>query len=517
MKNFTRSLRKYHFWILLILVIVVSGVGWYLTGNTVAREFKQNEGRINDAFRKMKDRAAEQLHPNDEYLKGGDEENAKRRVSVWDAWKIKYEKQGPLFAWPDPGPEVPLEEAFLDIVADLRPFETKVPYPPDPAKEELLRYRLREDYPLYIKDEVPKLAEIIGSNGWGVQNDKQPGGAGEFPGSPPNGDEGRAAAEKTNLSAIRWSPEDQQQILADHFDWSLRPDPVPTTLEILYAQEDLWVYRALMKIIRETNGGTGSKGNMAIPQIEFVRIGKSAKWNAAPITDPGGKSEGAGKQRPGKDKGADEAPALHNGGSRGGASSAPTDDPADFRYVDMANQPLTGEKLRGTTGGAGAEQATLAVAKRMPVHMKLVIDQREINKLLIECGNSPLMVEVQQLRFNPGGGVEAVGGTGKPGSDGIAISDQPDYRTIELYGIISMYNPVNADALGKEEAPKEEGAKEGVEEGAEEGTETAGEETAEETAEEDSGEDAADGTDTTTETATETSAADAATEPADGS
>jgi hypothetical protein len=513
MKDFTRSLRKYHFWILLIVVIVVSAAGWYLTRNAVARQFNRNQGRIDDAFRKMEDLAGKELHPNDEYLKGGDELNEERKDSVWDAWKIKYEKQGPLFAWPDPSPEIPLEEAFLEIVADLRPFETKVPYPPDPAGEDLLRYRLREDYPLYIKEEVPKLAEIIGSNEWGVQGAQEPGGAGEFPAAPSNGDEGRGAAEKTNLSEIRWNPANQQQILADHFDWSLRPDPVPTTLEILYAQEDLWVYRALMKIIRETNGGTGSKGNLAIPQIEFIRIGKSAKWNPAPIT-----GHGLGKQRSTKDEDVDETPAArHGGGGRGGASNAPTDDPADFRYVDMANQPLTGEKLRGTTGGAGAEQATLAVAKRMPVHMKMVIDQREINKLLVECGNSPLMVEVQQLRFNPGGGVTNLGAADKSGPAEIAISAEPDYRTIELYGIISMYNPVNAGALGKEVAPEEEGAEEGVQEGAEEGTETAVKEAAEETAEEDTGEDAADGTDTTTDTATATPAADAATEPADGS
>jgi hypothetical protein len=158
-------------------------------------------------------------------------------------------------------------------------------------------------------------------------------------------------------------------------------------------------------------------------------------------------------------------------GEEGGAYVEGTgEDPADGRYVDMENNKLTGEKLRGTTGGeAGAQQAKMAVAKRIPVQMRLVIDQRKIPKLLVECGNSPLTVEVQQMRVNPTGGSRRRGG-----EDGMAPAlDQAsggrvDYVPVELYGIVSVYNPVDYTALGVEQSETEEGAEEGTEEGTEE-------------------------------------------------
>jgi hypothetical protein len=144
----------------------------------------------------------------------------------------------------------------------------------------------------------------------------------------------------------------------------------------------------------------------------------------------------------------------------GRTETAATGDPADGRYVDMNNVPLTGEQLRGTTGAVDAEQGTLAVAKRMPVQMRLLINQAELNRLLIACGNSPLKVEVQRLQFNPTADPAAPrGGTPPPrgatGQTGLPAKDR-HYRTVELYGIISMYNPVNRSALGIEEPEQEE-------------------------------------------------------------
>ena len=47
------------------------------------------------------------------------------------------------------------------------------------------------------------------------------------------------------------------------------------------------------------------------------------------------------------------------------------------------------------------DQAYLAVAKRIPLRMRVSIDQRHINKLLVECANSELTVEIRQLMINP--------------------------------------------------------------------------------------------------------------------
>ena len=74
----------------------------------------------------------------------------------------------------------------------------------------------------------------------------------------------------------------------------------------------------------------------------------------------------------------------------GGRNEAQTRSVTDEgRYVNEQGRPLE------ATSNAPAE------FKRMPIYMKLVMDQREISKLLVELANSPLPVEVRQIRLRP--------------------------------------------------------------------------------------------------------------------
>ena len=73
-------------------------------------------------------------------------------------------------------------------------------------------------------------------------------------------------------------------------------------------------------------------------------------------------------------------------------------DPAEKRYVDKNYQPLAGEALRAAMTSTDPEDAYLAVAKRMPVRMRFQMDQRAIPRLLLACSNSPLTIEVRQVR-----------------------------------------------------------------------------------------------------------------------
>jgi len=96
-------------------------------------------------------------------------------------------------------------------------------------------------------------------------------------------------------------------------------------------------------------------------------------------------------------------------------------DPALNRYVDDKYQPLAPERLRGALKSTTPEDALLAVAKRMPVRIRVVLDQRKLNVLLAQCGNSKLPVEIRQVRINrppaaPGAG--AGGGGSYAGGEG---------------------------------------------------------------------------------------------------
>jgi hypothetical protein len=100
-----------------------------------------------------------------------------------------------------------------------------------------------------------------------------------------------------------------------------------------------------------------------------------------------------------------------------GARSPGSMDPANFRYVDNEYSPLTAQRIRDAMRDGQPEDAFLVVAKRMPVRLRLVVDQRRIHRLLAEFGNSALPVEIRQVRVNPptggagfGGGMGGYGG-----------------------------------------------------------------------------------------------------------
>ncbi|MFI4874713.1 MAG: hypothetical protein ACIALR_05225, partial [Blastopirellula sp. JB062] len=149
-------------------------------------------------------------------------------------------------------------------------------------------------------------------------------------------------------------------------------------------------------------------------------------------------------------------------------------DPAQFRYVDKDYKKIDAETLKTAMTQPTAEDYYLAVAKRLPVRMRMTIDQRKIDKLLVECGNADLTLEVRQLRLNPttgsgmGGGYGGGLGGGYQGGFesesymGMGGSQQKvDNRydvPIEIYGIIYIYNPVNKELLGiTDGAESEEG------------------------------------------------------------
>ncbi len=126
------------------------------------------------------------------------------------------------------------------------------------------------------------------------------------------------------------------------------------------------------------------------------------------------------------------------------------------RYVDIDYQPIA--DLAGL-------EASAAVAKRIPVRIRLKIDQRDVYKFLVECANSPLTFEVRQLRFNPQGVSLGANGGGFSGGGreemansftnrNASVKQLPDYesfdRMIEIFGIVYIFNPVDASKLGNE-------------------------------------------------------------------
>ena len=298
-------------------------------------------------------------------------------------------------------------------------------------------------------------------------------------------------------TVVDWFPDNQKDLIDNHFDWSHQQDNVPTSLQVLYAQEDLWVLDALLNIISETNAGVTLKSQAAVKRIEHIHLGKNvagpivataatdAEGGAALGMNPGmGPNRFRGMGGMGSMDGMDVMGGMRGmggmggmGGMRGmeGMAQGATVDPADGRYVDRNYQPLSAGDLRSAAAADDAESAFLAVAKRMPINMRVSIDQRRIPELLVACANSVLTVEIRQLRFageegssgggaargmaagGPMGGAAFGGGFGgggmrramaRPGADGSLRETLTWDVPIEIYGIIYIYNPVDLDKLG---------------------------------------------------------------------
>ena len=182
---------------------------------------------------------------------------------VQKGWQMQYDRQAGVLVWP-----ASFTQGFRDAVDKLRPIE-QIPPPPTPIQFDLT-LDLRGEYADFIEPELPKLAETIGTFwrasslgaspfGGGDASGLAGGLAGAMPmpgGTPMAGAQVQLDASGNPIvldnSIVLWDPANQQEILMTHFGFVAR-DRRPPTLEVLYAQEDLWVLENIMDIIKATN------------------------------------------------------------------------------------------------------------------------------------------------------------------------------------------------------------------------------------------------------------------------
>jgi hypothetical protein len=213
----------------------------------------------------------------------------------------------------------------------------------------------------------------------------------------------------------------------------------------------LWVYRTLLNIVATVNERATGRYNTKIKVIKRIDIGPQAAQDLAHgastgkiFVPTGGSASTAGT---GPNAGGfpppGQGPPMAMNPSPGGAPSAEGSD--DGRYVDEQGKPMS---------SSAAQQGEF---KRMPVYLELVMDQREIHALLAACANSPLPVEVRQLRVNSlaeaaasrtGGSSAGFGGPGPSALTGTDQDQNANDVSVELHGIIYIFNAPDIAKLG---------------------------------------------------------------------
>ncbi|HUE74407.1 MAG TPA: hypothetical protein VMP01_26225 [Pirellulaceae bacterium] len=476
LKEQLAPVQKHLFWIGCGLIVFVTLFSWYRATSHLKTEHANLQAEITSSFEAVNN--IKQNHPNDQTNQGMEGLIQETGEKVAERWAILAKNQEKVLVWPT----YAFDQQFIEQVNSLRPPELTVT---DGQNE--IDGENRRIYRDHVEKVFPKLANIIGAKWTGkVSASAGMGGMGGM-GAMPGGDMGAmmgagpgsmmqgvgAQQAEADDSIVVWNSGNQSQILSEHFSFIASDAALPTTRQILYAQEDLWVLENLLTIIKatnETNGPIAHRHEAAIKTIESIQIGRGAVHESGKVSpigkaasegmDDGGGGvqndmmsqmmggmggesmgegggpgmEAGGEAGPGAEPGADAGPGGGGMSMPGGMGTAGGGaNPADNRYVDRDYQGVLASRLISAMQGNPQQQEDLflAVAKRVPVRLVFKMDQRRMPTLLAECGNSKLPVEVKQVRINRqsagagGGGMEGGmmggmmgGGPGGPGDDG---------------------------------------------------------------------------------------------------
>ncbi|MCO6456237.1 MAG: collagen-like protein [Pirellulaceae bacterium] len=426
-KQILAMLKQHYFWICCGVVTVAALAVWFVACSGLRKQTDERISAINSAFGTGEQITRVQNHPNKFSHDGTDLLIRESSQEVYEAWLAQVNHQQGVLVWPQE-----LGADFIAQVSDKWPIE-RFAFPTDPKDEIYIKYR--ERYRNYVDYLLPKLAETAGCT-W------LPDRAQKTPKEP----------------VVLWEPANQRLLLDDHFSWPDQPSQAPTTLQLLYAQETLWALTELMHIIKRTNGDAEARYQAAIKRIYSIYLSQDAVARAGQVQRIGGGGQGSsgmpggggvfgmpgdgdlptGGYGPSGAPGAGSSggsgpkasgiPGAPGGGAAGSGPLAPSQDPADYRYVDPKDfKPLTGEQIRNALKSDDPASAFLVVAKRMPIRIRVNMDQRKLNRLLAEFGNADLPVEIRQVRINrpaaPASGSRRSGGSmGGAGGSGVGMS-----------------------------------------------------------------------------------------------
>jgi len=411
-KVFLAVLGKYHFWLLCGLAVILGTFGWMSARGSLSADYQKNKSAVTGTFSKLTGVTGTANPPNENWTAAISELTKQEQKEVEATWNTVYDQQKKVLAWPE------VMGSDFNTWITTRPPSEEIP--------NLYRQNYRTEV---LPAEFPKLAQIVQAAPLGAETRNTPA-----PGQPTQPGARPAAAPAEPAAAAPSAPVRVQWENQEAVQKSLQftGNIAPTSFEIRLRQEDYWVYQALLNIIRKTNDAAPHVPY--IKAIEDLRLGAKA----ADLYTKG--------MAPGRiDK------IVTAGGE--GASSLPVESlvpPAEGGEAPPPDQDRYLQK-DGTALPAGTAQTEQF--KRLPVYLKLVMDQREITRLLTECANYPLPVEVRQLRIMPSGGSSQPAGRGQgggaaPTAPGAPRPGEAYDVSVEISGIIYLFNPPDPAKLG---------------------------------------------------------------------
>jgi len=453
---------KYYFWLLAALVPLILLPVVFIARGGMKNEIDSVRQQIDSRVSALQSVRSIAEHPNDSWSKGIEATTNEVSRDTLKEWQRFWDSQKAFRTWPE---EV-LGADFVKKVESLKPDGKLSPMFRERYKDKVrtlvrgLPTRMNVESMMIDPSDDPQ-ARVAPRRQPLRQPVMRPG---------VEGDEG---AIESSPYMMEWSPENQLRIYTS-FNWEKDAPPSPT--RILLAQEELWVYGMFCDLLAGMNKTAAGPHSAAIARVDELSVGYPAAED-----DPGG---GSGKrivrvasapQPVAMDDDSGGSPtaagvaalvrppnARFGGGGAIMASSAPTssyDDegsaavavPADpdetlrnWIYVDFAGRPLTGAEL--------AAAVDSQMVHLMPFVLRLVIDQRQIDPLLVSLSTSAIPIDVRQIRINATGG--PAGGDGAMGQASFVPAAAGSGRmydvTLELRGTVGLATPPSEKAVGLE-------------------------------------------------------------------
>lgn len=435
------------FWVLSALCTIVGVVCWNMATGDLDAQFKARKGKIDGAFSSVNTIKDEKPHPNDNVNAGDMVQAKQQKAYVLKVWQELYDRQRTeVLYWPES-----ISKDFVEYM-ERRKFG-------DDIKSDM-----RGFYHDYIEKQFDVLIEKVkakktaargGGRGGGYGGGEMGGYGGEMGGY---GGAGMAGAgvdgqEKEDYLVLWLDQGKLQQKLAFQTK--------PKSMKVWVTQEDLWVYETLLDVIAKTNKVRGATrpGNTAVRAIMTLQVGSEAANKSMgrvlipQPTEGAGEMGGYGGEMGGYGGMGGEMGGYGGGemggyggemggyGGRGGMDGGGASLTAN-RYLDAEGNP--------DPGGEGGSYGTTEF-RQLPIRMKLKMDLRWIPRVLIECANAALPIEVNQVRINAsqsGSGVTGRSGGGRASSRGLqGMAPDANLAEVEISGVVYIYNEPDTETL----------------------------------------------------------------------
>lgn len=503
-----KPILKYHFWILCGVVILATiGAGFWamsgqaseISGQVSAINAAQNDAKsVMSVSADVGEENSVSVHPNENTKEGMESEISEGKTEVLAAWQKLYDEQKDLLDWPLNA----LPKGVADAFASFQPERMKFELDNEQVEAPLNR---RKQVAQILPNVLPRLAEVIRAE-WQVA---------EIDGA--TNREPEKVEEQSPMETMMFNQPITEWSYNDQMQWALQLTKfkerngnnditgTPTTMQVLYVKENLVLLNSVLEIIKSVNADAMTPGQATVKTIQSIMIGKEAH-EAQPMDlgtlggeggggGPGGAMDDRMKmmqdyaQNRGKKKSEKKSTKVST-------SELEAMDPANLRYVNEKFEPIPSSEYRNAANASQlSDKSWMAVVKRVPVRLRLMIDERQIDDLMEACANAKIPLEVRQVTIKGGdlpgadkpavendknmnvdrGGPSAAGAGGAGGASmtldegdsgkggaggrlGDSGLDSENYKTaefnanfevpVEIYGFMKIYNKPTPEAIG---------------------------------------------------------------------